>query len=136
MIKALIDYTLKKAASSAILHSTLQTLFSSSQQVGFVFSERLINMPVQVVPPMYRMLSDEIRWAVEEASLFVLPILPRMTFEYVERTLYLLSLLIYHPNISFFSRRYVCHGRFGNDGTTCQTTQKKVCGTSVAECWW
>lgn len=65
---ALVDYMLKKAGASSTLHSTLQTLVSAPQHVGFIFSERLINMPVQVVPPMYRMLSDEINWANDEAS--------------------------------------------------------------------
>ncbi|KAF8525254.1 p21-C-terminal region-binding protein-domain-containing protein [Hysterangium stoloniferum] len=64
-IKTLTQYILKKAAASPSLQSMLQTLFTT-QQVAFVFSERLINMPVQVVPPMYRMLSDEMQWAIEE----------------------------------------------------------------------
>ena len=59
---------LKKTTSSQTLHSELQTLLSASQHIGFIFSERLINMPVQVVPPMYRMLSDEIKWANDEVS--------------------------------------------------------------------
>ena len=28
-------------------------------------------MPVQVVPPMYKLLSDEIRWAIEEVGVFL-----------------------------------------------------------------
>jgi protein BCP1 len=67
-IKALINYVLEKAASLSTLQSTLQRLLSSPEHVGFIFSERLINMPVQLVPPMYRMLSDEIKWANEEVS--------------------------------------------------------------------
>lgn len=34
-------------------------------RVGLVLAERFINMPPQVVPPMYRMLLEEIAWAVE-----------------------------------------------------------------------
>ena len=41
----------------------------STNHVGFVFSERLINMPVQVVPHMYRMLADEIQWALDDVRL-------------------------------------------------------------------
>jgi protein BCP1 len=67
-IKALVDYILKKAGASSTLYLTLETLLSPPQHVGFIFSERLINMPVQVVPPMYRMLSDEINWANDEVS--------------------------------------------------------------------
>ncbi|KAL5495809.1 BCP1 [Sanghuangporus weigelae] len=70
-IKALIQYVLQKSGSSPLLHATLQSLLSpeglrSEKHVGFVLSERLVNMPVQVVPPMYRMLTDEIKWAVDD----------------------------------------------------------------------
>ncbi|KAF8588505.1 hypothetical protein K439DRAFT_1335320, partial [Ramaria rubella] len=64
-IEALVGYALKKAGESALC-GALRTLLSSEQHVGFILSERLINMPVQVVPPMYRMLSDEIKWAVDD----------------------------------------------------------------------
>ncbi len=39
---------------------------ASTRHVGLLLGERLINMPVQVIPPMYRMLLDEIQWANEE----------------------------------------------------------------------
>ncbi|KIJ45060.1 hypothetical protein M422DRAFT_167173, partial [Sphaerobolus stellatus SS14] len=64
-IKSLIEYLLQKAGKSSDVHSTLQSLLSS-QQVGFVFSERLVNMPPQVIPPMYKMLTDEIKWAIDD----------------------------------------------------------------------
>lgn len=49
---------------------SLRVLFgpSSTAQVGLILSERLINMPVQVAPHMYRLLADEIRWALDEVS--------------------------------------------------------------------
>ncbi len=56
------------------MHTHLQTAFARGQ-VGWLVSERLINMPVQVVPPMYNMLMNEIQWALDEVwkfSLFVL----------------------------------------------------------------
>ncbi|KAF8227317.1 hypothetical protein L208DRAFT_1297567, partial [Tricholoma matsutake] len=66
-IKAIANYCLQKSAIDPELHATLQALFSQDQHhVGFVFSERLINMPVQVVPPMYRMLSNEVKWAIDD----------------------------------------------------------------------
>lgn len=34
--------------------------------MGLVLTERLINIPSEVVPPMYKMLLEEISWAVEE----------------------------------------------------------------------
>jgi protein BCP1 len=35
-------------------------------QVGLILTERLINCPSEVVPPMYNMLLEEITWALEE----------------------------------------------------------------------
>jgi protein BCP1 len=40
----------------------------ASSHVGFVFSERLVNMPVEVVPHMYRMLADEMQWACDDGE--------------------------------------------------------------------
>ncbi|KIM81735.1 hypothetical protein PILCRDRAFT_97612 [Piloderma croceum F 1598] len=72
-IKSLIAYILNKSSTNKPLHTILQSLLPTpnnpnpnSAHVGFVFSERLINMPVQVVPPMYRMLADEIKWALDD----------------------------------------------------------------------
>jgi len=70
-IKSLIDYFLSKANHSPALHAVLDDVLASSSNnhVGLILSERLINMPVQVIPPMYKMLADEIKWAVEEVGL-------------------------------------------------------------------
>jgi protein BCP1 len=35
-------------------------------QIGLILTERFINMPHEIVPPMYSMLMEEIEWAVEE----------------------------------------------------------------------
>ena len=39
---------------------------SSSARVGLILTERLVNIPSEVVPPMYKMLLEEISWAIEE----------------------------------------------------------------------
>ncbi|KAH9949480.1 p21-C-terminal region-binding protein-domain-containing protein [Amylocystis lapponica] len=70
-VKALIEYTLAKAAPEPSFYAALQGLIgppalTSTNHIGFIFSERLINMPVQVVPHMYRMLANEIQWALDE----------------------------------------------------------------------
>ena len=36
--------------------------------VGLVIAERLINVPVEVMAPMYRMLLEEVTWALEESE--------------------------------------------------------------------
>ena len=64
VIKDLINYLQSKAGTKL---STLPTLLSSQDaQVGLILTERLINMPAEVVPPMYTMLLEEIEWALEE----------------------------------------------------------------------
>ncbi|KAG8976072.1 Mss4p nuclear export [Tulasnella sp. 425] len=70
-IKALASYLLAKSTGNASVNSTLQQLIgpdalSSSHHVGLILGERFVNMPVQVIPPMYRMLADEIDMANEE----------------------------------------------------------------------
>ncbi|KAK7468324.1 Mss4p nuclear export [Stygiomarasmius scandens] len=70
-IAALANYFLQKSSSDTGLHNTLQTLFSqTTSHVGLVLCERLINMPVQVIPHMYRMLAEELRVALSENSAF------------------------------------------------------------------
>ncbi|KAF8060830.1 p21-C-terminal region-binding protein-domain-containing protein [Lyophyllum atratum] len=66
-IKAIANYALQKSSADPAFHATLQALFSQNQaHIGFVFCERLINMPVQVIPPMYNMLSKELQWAIDD----------------------------------------------------------------------
>jgi protein BCP1 len=75
-IKAIFEYLLLKSAPNPTFHATLQSLVgpnsTSSNHVGLVFCERLINMPVQVIPPMYRMLADEIKWAIDDVCIHCL----------------------------------------------------------------
>ena len=73
-MQALIEYVLAKSTPDSNVHTTLQNLLGptglqSQNHVGFVFSERLINMPVQIKPPMFRMLNNEIQMALEEVSI-------------------------------------------------------------------
>jgi protein BCP1 len=37
-------------------------------RLGLLLSERLINIPAEVVPPMWKMLGEEIAWAVDEGE--------------------------------------------------------------------
>ncbi|KAF7797674.1 hypothetical protein EIP86_008874 [Pleurotus ostreatoroseus] len=75
-VKALTAYALKQSSADANFRNRLDALLgpealqSQANHVGFVFSERLVNMPVQLMPPMYRMLAEEIQWAVEENKPF------------------------------------------------------------------
>lgn len=67
-MKAIANYLLTVTSTlDPNLHSVLKTLFAQSEShVGLVICERLVNMPVQVISPMYKMLADEILRAVTD----------------------------------------------------------------------
>lgn len=64
-IKDLTQYLVEKSKTSQPL-ADLEALLSSNAQVGLVLSERMINVPSEISPPMYTMLIDEIEAAVED----------------------------------------------------------------------
>ncbi|ODQ78203.1 hypothetical protein BABINDRAFT_162870 [Babjeviella inositovora NRRL Y-12698] len=67
-VKTINDYLLRKTAKQTAFNLSLRKLLlpQSKFKVGLIVSERLINMPVEVVPPMYKLLSSELQ-AAEEA---------------------------------------------------------------------
>ncbi|KIY71371.1 hypothetical protein CYLTODRAFT_369499 [Cylindrobasidium torrendii FP15055 ss-10] len=70
-IKSIAEYCLDKSKVDPAFHNTLSALFSQEDKhVGFVLSERLINMPVQVIPPMYRVLGEEVQNLVSNGQPF------------------------------------------------------------------
>ncbi|KAL5594359.1 hypothetical protein BROUX41_001294 [Berkeleyomyces rouxiae] len=65
----LVGYLSEKANSSAALAPVASLLAAGSgAQVAVVFSERLVNMPAEIAPPMYSMLIDEVAAAVEDGE--------------------------------------------------------------------
>ena len=71
-IKAIANYLLSVTSThDTAFHETLKALFSQSDaHVGLVLCERLVNMPIQVVPPMYNMLANEMKWAIDDVRWF------------------------------------------------------------------
>ncbi|KAH8825140.1 p21-C-terminal region-binding protein-domain-containing protein [Flagelloscypha sp. PMI_526] len=70
-IKSLAQYLLQKSSADPAFHTALSNLLSQQDNhVGFVFCERLINMPVQVIPHMYRMLLEQITSVIEQDEAF------------------------------------------------------------------
>lgn len=66
-MQILIEYLKIKANSNPALAKLSELLAQPSvPAIGLVLTERLINVPAEVVPPMYTMLLEEIQWAVEE----------------------------------------------------------------------
>ncbi|KAG1793360.1 BCP1 family, partial [Suillus plorans] len=65
-IKLLSEYILAKSKGDNAFHESLSTILRDPQcQVGLVLCKRLIHMPMPVLPPVYCMLVDEIKNAVE-----------------------------------------------------------------------
>ncbi len=66
-MKDLTNYLLQQCAKTPAL-AQLSTLLapSSESQVGLILTERLVNVPPEVVPPMYNLLFEEIAWALED----------------------------------------------------------------------
>lgn len=71
-IRAVVDYILEKTKSDNEFNLILRKLLlpgkstkdqTKQLKVGWIVSERLINMPVEVVPPMYKMLLEEMEKA-------------------------------------------------------------------------
>ncbi|KAL5116503.1 Mss4p nuclear export [Pleosporales sp. CAS-2024a] len=67
VIRDLTAYLSKKSSSLPALAPLLDPS-SSAAQVGLILTERFINMPHEVVPPMYTMLLEEIQWALQESE--------------------------------------------------------------------
>ncbi|CAG8511064.1 9432_t:CDS:2 [Paraglomus occultum] len=88
IFKQLRKYLLEKSKEDEQVQKKLDELLQSDN-AGIVFSERVINMPVGIVPPMYKMLIEEIQWAVDENEPYKFDwylILSR-TFKEIESTL-------------------------------------------------
>lgn len=65
VVQNLTKYLLEKAKSIEALAPVSSTI-SSSSQVGLILTERLINCPSEISPPMYSMLIDELEAAIED----------------------------------------------------------------------
>ncbi|KAG0310124.1 Mss4p nuclear export, partial [Dissophora globulifera] len=66
------DYVFTKSRQNEKLHAKLKELLGagSKKELGLIVSERFINMPVETAPPMWRMMLEEVKWAVEEGLPF------------------------------------------------------------------
>jgi protein BCP1 len=66
-ISQLVQYIKARALTNKTL-APLSGLLAQSPTpaIGLVLTDRLINCPSEVVPPMYTMLLEEIEWAVQE----------------------------------------------------------------------
>lgn len=62
VVKDITKYYIEKTVKDAKFNMILKQLFSpaSKHRVGLLFSERLVNMPVETVPPTYKIMLEEL----------------------------------------------------------------------------
>ncbi|KAH7017655.1 p21-C-terminal region-binding protein-domain-containing protein [Ilyonectria destructans] len=64
-MRDVLKYLVDKAQTNPSL-AAIPSLVNAGKHIGLIFSERLINMPSELAPPLYSMLIDEIEAAVED----------------------------------------------------------------------
>ena len=131
VIKDLLAWLHKKASTNPGLTPLFDLLSKSTvPKVGLILTERLINVPSEVSPPMYNMLLEEIQWAIEEKEPydFTHYLIISKTYEEVESKLDQeesrprkkkkrvgkteKEVLYFHPEDEVFERHALCHGGF------------------------
>ncbi|CAJ2514114.1 Uu.00g022330.m01.CDS01 [Anthostomella pinea] len=120
----LTKYITEKAKTNEAL-AQVPELLSSGKQVGLVLSERLINMPSEISPPMYGMLIDEIEAAVgdKEPYEFSHYLIISKTYHEIESTLDVeerkrkkgkqdATLFYFHPEDEVLQKHAVAYGSY------------------------
>jgi len=88
VIQQLTQYIKEKAKTNQNL-APLEGILGSSSQIGLVLTERLINAPSEISPPMYGMLIDELEAAVEDKEPYEFShyLIVSKTYQEIESTL-------------------------------------------------
>ncbi|KAG9253393.1 p21-C-terminal region-binding protein-domain-containing protein [Emericellopsis atlantica] len=123
-IEAISKYLAQKARTNESL-SAIPPLIEGKKQVGLVFSERLINVPGEIAPPLHSMLIDEVGAAVEdkEPYEFTHYLILSKTYQEVESVLDVedrkkkkakeqASVYPFHPEDEVFQRYATAYGSF------------------------
>jgi protein BCP1 len=66
VMRDLTNYLVEKLKSIPSMSQLAGLIAGSSTPVGLILTERLINIPVEIAPPMYSMLLDEVESAVDD----------------------------------------------------------------------
>ncbi|KAL4920515.1 p21-C-terminal region-binding protein-domain-containing protein [Aspergillus aurantiobrunneus] len=131
-IKDLTAYLKRKATGNDSL-APLAELLSQTPipPIGLILTERLINMPCEVVPPMYTMLQEEMAWAIEEKEPYNFShyLIVSKTYEEVESKLDMEESrpqkkkkkaagekgerFFFHPEDEVLERHALCSGAYG-----------------------
>lgn len=123
-MKDILKYIVDKAQTNPSI-SAVAELITAQKPVGLVFSERLINMPSEIAPPLYTMLVEEVEDAIEdkEPYEFSYYLIFSRTYQEVESTLDVedrkrkkakeeASTYHFHPEDEILQKYAVAHGSF------------------------
>ncbi|KAI0100902.1 p21-C-terminal region-binding protein-domain-containing protein [Nemania sp. FL0031] len=123
-VAQLIEYLSGKAKATPSL-APIPELLTSGQHVAIVLSERLINMPSDIAPPLYTMLIDEIEAAVEdkEPYEFTHYLIVSKTYHEIESTLDVeerkkkkgkqdATMFYFHPEDEVLQKHAVAYGSY------------------------
>ncbi|KAJ8123294.1 hypothetical protein O1611_g9628 [Lasiodiplodia mahajangana] len=123
-VAQLIAYLSEKAKATPSL-APIPELLASGQHVAIVLSERLINMPSDIAPPLYTMLIDEIEAAVEdkEPYEFTHYLIVSKTYHEIESTLDVeerkkkkgkqdATLFYFHPEDEVLQKHAMAYGSY------------------------
>ncbi|PHH76806.1 hypothetical protein CDD82_3796 [Ophiocordyceps australis] len=88
-MKPVLEYLVEKASSTDSL-SAVAHLINAGSPIGLILSERLINVPSEIAPPMYSLLIDEVEAAVEDKEPYEFShyLIVSKTYSEVESTLH------------------------------------------------
>jgi protein BCP1 len=119
----LVQYLVEKCKTTDSL-APIADVLTAKKPVGLVFAERLINMPPEIVPPLYTMLLDEIEAAVEDKEPYEFShyLIISKTYNEVESTLTEGerrkkkakddSLFFFHPEDEVFQKHATAYGGY------------------------
>lgn len=129
-IAQLIQYFKSRASSNSNL-APLSDLLSQSPipAIGLILTDRLINCPSEVVPPMYTMLLEEIEWALQEKEpySFTHYLIPSKTYTEIQSKLDIeddrpkkkqkatggsFETMYFHPEDEVLEKHALCSGGF------------------------
>lgn len=60
------DFLLKACQEKDVQDNLISLLGEQAQLVGLMVSQRVVNLPPQLLPPLYDALFDEVSWATED----------------------------------------------------------------------
>ena len=123
-MKKVLEYIVQKAETNDSL-SLIPELLSAEKHIGLVFSERLINMPSEIGPPLYSMLIDEVEAAVEDKEPYEFShyLIMSRTYQEMASTMDVenrkrkkakeeASVFYFHPEDEVFHKHAVAHGSY------------------------